>query len=182
MWKLSFLLAIFLACGSCSPPDRERLRTVAALELPLRTVAERNEIVALLRRQAAASPGLHVYEASASWKALEAQSGRGTIFAAVWGGANDNDLIADVGDNERPGTAWITFLKGRDRDRAARFRQAVTADVEQRWPEVQPLPVLPDGGLALPEDLRMTSTGYKIKREAAERYELPVSSPLVARD
>jgi hypothetical protein len=105
-----------------------------------------------------------------------------SIYVGVWRGANDDDIEAAVDDLGHNGRAWVTFLKGRQPDRAARFQQGVLADIGRRWPEAKSLPVLPTGGLPLSDDLRMTPTGYKIDPAAAATYELPKSSPLVARN
>jgi hypothetical protein len=181
------LLAIVAAFAACAPPDQESVRTVAAVEVPLRTAADRNELVAILRRHATAGDGLHVDDVTAEWIDFEAQmntvapSERGSIFVGVWLGANNDELVADVGDSGHRGRVWITFVKGQHPDIAAKFRATVITEVARTWPDAQPLPVLPSGGLALPADLRMTPAGYKIDAAAAAKYDLPVSSPLVAK-
>jgi hypothetical protein len=176
-------------CAGCAPVDQpESIRTVAAVEIPLRTAADRNDLVAILVRNAAAIGGIHVDDESERWREGEAQANmiapeeRGTIFVGVWRGTNDGDPEADVDDSGHPGRAWLSFARGRYPDRAARFREAVLAEVHRRWPRAQTLPVLPSGGLPLPRDLRLTKAGYAIAPAAAATYGLPPSSPLVARE
>jgi hypothetical protein len=186
MWRRA-ALPLVAACAACGPVDQPAsLRTVAAVEIPIETAADRNDLVAILRRGAAADGGLHVDDVSDRWRSFEAEANmaapeqRGTIFVAVWRGANDDEPEADADDDRHPGRTWLTFAQGSDPARSARFRQEVLADVARRWPDRRLLPVLPSGGLALSEDLRLTGTGYKIARSAAASYQLPASSPLVA--
>ena len=184
MWKAAILGPIAI-CAACAPADQESVRTVAAVEIPLKTVADRHDLIAVLRRHAAADGALHVDDVSEEWREFEHEADtpadiRKTIYVGVWRGRNDDDIEASVDDMGHNGRAWVTFLKGRQPDRAARFREGVLADIGRRWPDAKALPVLPTGGLPLSDDLRMTPTGYKIDRSAAARYELPKSSALVA--
>lgn len=158
------------------------------MEIPLKTVADSTDLVAILRQHAAADGGMHVDNVTKRWREFEAQNGptipggKGTIFVGVWRGVKDDELIADVDDMGHPGRAWITFVRGQDVGRAARFRKAVLADIARRWPDSKAIPVLPSGGVPLPEDLRLTPSGYKIDPSAAARYELPKSSSIVAQN
>jgi hypothetical protein len=167
-------------------PDQEPARTVAAIEIPLKADTDRRDLVTILRRHAAADGTIHVDDVTSRWREFEAQNGptlpggKGTIFVGVWRGANDDELIADVDDMGHPGRAWVTFVKGKDIARAARFRQAVLADIIRRWSDAKSIPVLPSGGVPLPQDLTLTPSGYKITPGASATYELPKSSPLVA--
>lgn len=186
MWKAA-ILGLIEICVACAPADQESVRTVAAVEIPLETVDDRHDLLAVLRRHAAADGELHIDDVSEKWRELEQEADtpadiRKTIYVGVWRGRDDDDIEASVDDVGHNGRAWVTFLKGRQPDRAARFRKSVLADIRRRWPGANALPVLPTGGLPLSDDLRMTPTGYKIDASAAARYELPKSSPLVAPD
>ena len=185
MWRW-LLLPTVVVVAACSP-SQESVRMVAAVDVPLKTSADRDELIAILRRHATAREELHVDDVTAEWVKFEAKTNtvapavRGTIFVGVWRGARDDEPIADAEDSTHRGRAWVTFLKGQHTDVAARFRVAVLADIARTWPDARPLPVTPSGGLPLPEDLRLTPSGYKIAPKAAHDYGVPVSSPLVAR-
>jgi hypothetical protein len=179
-------IALGVACGPIDQPESNRY--VAAVEIPLKTAADRADLVTILRRHATADGGLHVDDVTDRWRQFEAEAKtyspdqQGTIFVGVWRGADDDDIEADVGDSGHRGRAWLIFSKGRDPARSTKFREAVLSEIDRRWPDAEPLPVLPSGGLPLVDDLRMTASGYKISASSAANYELPSTSPLIARD
>lgn len=172
--------------AACSPVDQEGRGAAAAVEIVLRSTADRNDLLAMLRRHAAADGGLHVDDESAGWREFEAQSNmiapedRLTINVGVWRGEDDDELEVLVDDRYHPGRAWVMFMRGSQPERSARFREGLLAEMGRRWPDARPLPVLPWGGLPLAKHLVVTPSGYKIAPSAAPRYELPPSSPLVA--
>jgi hypothetical protein len=181
MWKAA-ILALLVACA---PADQEPVRTVAAIEIPLRSEADRRDLVALFQRHAAPN-GLHVDDVSERRQAFEREANmiapedRATFYVGVWRGENDDENEVLASDHFHPGRAWVTFPRGQQPDRSTRIREALLADISRRWPEARTLPILPAGGLPLDDDLVMTENGYRIVRSAAERYELPPSSPLLA--
>lgn len=186
MLRVGFLGIVAASIG-CAPADQDSVRTVAAVEVLLQTGADRTDLVAILRRHAAADGELHVDDVSDKWREFQQEADtpaatRMSIYVGVWRGANDDAIEASVTDMGHIGRAWVMFLKGRLPDRTAKFRRGVLADIERRWPNAKALPVLPTGGLPLRDDLRMTPTGYKIDSAAAATYGIPKSSPLVARD
>ena len=163
MWRIVFLLLV----AACSPVDQESLRTVAAIEVPLRSGADRADLLAMLRRSAAAA-GLHVDDDSAQWREFDREANmmaprdRLTFDVGVWRGANDDEpeIIAD--DRFHPGSVWISFLRGSLPDRSIRFRELLIAEMRAHWPDARAIPVTPDGGLPLVEDLVLTDRGYRI--------------------
>jgi len=182
----AFVLATLVICSACSAPDQETVRTVAAIEVPFNSPADHADLVSILRRHASADGDMHVDDVSDSWRKFEAENGptlpggKGTIYAGVWRGANDDELIADISDMGHPGRVWVTFVKGEHVARATRFRQGVLADIRGRWPDAKAIPVLPSGGVPLAEDLVLTAQGYQINPAVAPNYELSKSSPMVA--
>ena len=52
----------------------------------------------------------------------------------------------------------------------------------ERWPGTQSLPIMPTGSIPLPKDLRLTQQGCRVKPDAAPHYDLPPTSPLIARN
>ncbi len=157
------------------------------MEIPITTEADRRDFVAILRKCAAADGGIHVDDVTDRWRDFEAEANtiaperRGTVYVGLWRGANDDDPEADATDLFHPGKTWLTFERGRDPVRSAKFRKLVLTEVHRRWPDVQPVPVFPGGDLPNIEDLRQTPTGYKIAASSAALYGLPASSPLVTR-
>jgi hypothetical protein len=179
-WIALSSLFLCVACGVASQP--ESARTVAAFEVPLPTPQERTEFLALLSA-AAQAEGLHVDASSA--EDLERMSGDSpmTIHAGVWRGANDEEAVASVMDLPgNLGRAWLSFSQGEDPPLVDRFRTRAMQRIMERWPSTQSLPIMPTGAIPLPADLRQTRQGYRVRAEAASRYELPPESPLIDRD
>jgi len=178
-------LALLALLAACAPIDQESVRTVAAIEIALRTGSDRADLVAMLERHAAAN-GLHVDDVSERRREFErdanliAPEDRGTFYVGVWRGEDDDEAEVLADDQFHPGRAWVTFPRGQEPDHSTRVREAMLAEIRQRWPEARPLPILPTGGVPLVDDLVMTEHGYRIVRSAAERYRLPPSSPLLA--
>ena len=175
-------LALALAtCGQVPQPDS--LRTVAAIEIPLATQADRSDLLALLRRQAEAQ-GLHVDDVSEERRRMNETMPlppemRGTLYAGVWRGANDEEMEVGADDMGHPGRAWLTFARGTDPVRSTRVRDAFLTALKRRWPGARPIPIMPTGALPLAQDLRWTAQGYRVARDAAAGYELPPNSPLL---
>jgi hypothetical protein len=179
MWKLVLLLA------ACSPVDQTSVKTVAAIEIPLQSDADRIALVELLRRHALTAD-LHVDDVSEKWRAFERQStvpvaDRFTLNVGVWRGQDDDEAEVLADDRYHPGRVWVTFQRGSDPDRSTRFREPLIADLLKRWPSSQAIPILVGGNLPLASDLVATKDGYRVKASAARRYDLPASSPLIAR-
>lgn len=175
-------LAFLLFCSACGVADQpESARTVAAFEVPLPTASERDAFLDILRETAAAE-GLHF----GAWTAADLEQVREispmTINADVWR-RDEDDLEAGVldlpGSN---GRARLTYARGEDEALARRFRERSLRAILERWPATRRLPILPDGGIPLPEDLRWTKDGYRVEPSAAASYELAPGSPLIASD
>lgn len=119
------LVASLLACAPVAQPDR--LRFEAAVEIPLEGPADRSDLLAILRRHAAAG-GLHVddnsEEASRDRDAPSLIAGR-TIYIGVFRGTEDDDLEVSVDDGGHPGRAWVIFSRGAHPELAARTRTAL---------------------------------------------------------
>lgn len=187
MRNVGTLALLALACG-CSRPGNDTIRSVAVIEVPLRTTVDHDDLIALMRRLAAANR-MHVDDDSEKWAAFqrslpsnEPVDTRATIYVGVWRGSDDEDFEVSVSDMMHLGRAWVTFLQdGRD-DLPADKREQVLAEIRRRWPDARSVPVLPSGGEPLAEDLRLTPQGYKIAASAAPRYGLSPTSPLLLRD
>jgi hypothetical protein len=97
-----------------------------------------------------------------------------TINATVWRGKNDDEPIASVMDRaDHIGLGWLTFSKTEEPERTARFRDIVMKQIKIRWPKTVALPIMPTGAIPLHDDLVLTKDGYRVKRGAASKYELP---------
>lgn len=179
MWRLVLLLA------ACSPVDQTSIRTVAAIEVHLRSDADRIALIELLRRHASTAD-LHVDDVSEKWRAFEQQStvpvaDRLTLNVGVWRGKEDDEAEVLADDRYHPGRVWIMFQRGSDSDRSTRFREQLIADLLRQWPSSQAIPIFEAGNLPLASDLVATKDGYRVKASAAPRYNLPSTSPLIAR-
>src|SRR5947209_264101 len=97
MRNVGTLALLALACG-CSRTGNDSTKAVAVIEVPLHTTADRNDLVALMRRLAAAN-GMHVDDDSEKWAAFqrtlpakEPVDTRATIYVGVWRGSADDDF------------------------------------------------------------------------------------------
>ena len=179
MWRIAFVL--LLACSGCSvAPQPKSARTVAAYEVPLTTAPDRDELVAMLRQEAEAQ-GFHVDAATTDELKQLSEVSRITINATVWRGKDDDEPVASVMDGaDHLGLAWLTFSQSEEPERMVRLRERVIKRIMLRWPKTETLPIMPTGAIPLHDDLVLTKDGYRVKRQAASTYELPVSSPLAA--
>jgi hypothetical protein len=172
------MLTLCLGCGVA--PQPESARTVAAFEVPLPTPQDRAEFLSLLS-SAAEPEGLHVDASSEEELERLSEVSPITIRAAVWRGVDDDEPLASVMDlPDNLGRAWLFFSRGEDTALATRFRQRAMRQILARWPRTQSLPIMPDGSIPLPRDLRPTPHGYRVEPEAASRNGLLSTSPLVA--
>ena len=179
-WTEFALLFLCLACGV--EPQPESARTVAAFEVPLPSAPERAEFLALIGAVAEVE-GLHVDAADAEDLRRLSEIAPMTIHAAVWRGPNDDESVASIEDlPDNLGRAWITFARGEDPALVTRFRERAMRRIFERWPSTQSLPIMPSGVIPLPADLRLTPQGYRVRPDAAARYELPPGSPLIAQE
>ena len=169
--------ALWLA-SACAPVEQPaRLRTVAAIELPLETGKDHDDLVAMLRRHAAADgqDGIHVDDVTQAWvdflphtEAI-APEDRGTIFVGVWRGANDEMQEIDVSDLFHPGRVWLSFARGEPAERSTRLRDGLLAEIRVRWPDAKALPLI-DGVIPLPEHLEVVDGAYRIISPKAASY------------
>jgi hypothetical protein len=89
-----------------------------------------------------------------------------------------------VDEAGHPGIPWVEFVDSwvpQETVAARASRASIVAELRARWPNLREVPVLPDGGLPLRDDLRFTPNGYKVAALAAPNYGLAPNSPLVAR-
>lgn len=172
---------MLLACSGCGvAPQQESARTVAAYEVPLPTKSDRDALIALLR-QYAQPEAFHVDAATDNENEQLSGVSPITINATVWRGTNDDEPVASVMDGaDHIGLGWLTFSKSEEPERTTRFRDSVMKQIKLRWPKTEPLPIMPTGAIPLHNDLVLTKDGYRVKREAASKYELPASSRLIA--
>jgi hypothetical protein len=185
MWR-SILLAVGLGCTGCGVADQpESLRTVAAYEIPLPSEQDRSRFLAMVSQEAQAE-GMHLDAASPEELAQTARAipaAAMSVHAAVWRGAEDDFSEATIMDQpDHIGLVWIMFAQGEDPRLATRFRQRVMRRIRERWPDTQSLPIMPTGAIPHHRDLRRTPDGYRVEANVAASYELPPSSPLIARD
>ncbi|HEX7848988.1 MAG TPA: hypothetical protein VF485_04560 [Sphingomonas sp.] len=166
---LSF--AIALLCVACGPvPQPNSIRTVAAFEIPLPTAADHAAFLQLLRSEAAAT-GYHVDAADADELQRMSEVSPITLNATIWRGANDDEIVASAMDSKyNLGRVWLSFAKGEDPERFARFRKRLMAKIVRRWPRTASLPILPNGAIPLADDLTRTPSGYRLKATARSKY------------
>lgn len=172
--------AALLGVSACMPVSQPASNEqVAAVEVLLRTPADRADFLAMLHKHARAG-GLHVDDVSEQWRQLE-RDHRGpawdardvrsrTIAVGLWRGAEDDDPEVLVDDGGRHGRPWLTFLRGKHPELAAKLRAELQADIRRRWPGARDVPVMPSGALPLDQDLTWTGTAYVVKPERIAAY------------
>lgn len=183
---LTFVL--YALSAGCGRSANDSYKSVAVIEVPIRTVADHNDLIAIMRRMAAAN-GMHVDDDSQKWVEFQRSVPpkqpvdlRATIYVGVWRGSNDDDFEASVSDMTHLGRAWVSFLQGGRANLSRKNREQVLTEILHRWPQARSVPVLPSGGEPLTNDLRVTRQGYKIVASAGPSYGLPPSSPLLVHD
>jgi hypothetical protein len=156
---------------------------IASVEVPLRTPADHADLLALLRRNALAG-GLHVDDGTERWIQFrrgapsdEPPDARNvltkTIYVGVYRGTNDSDMEMEVDDGGHQGRAWLTFFRGKRPELATKTRVQLLAEIKHRWPDARDVPVMPNGGLPLADDLVWTGTSYAVKPERLAAYARP---------
>jgi hypothetical protein len=186
MRRVGAILLLAGAFGCSHSKADDSYKSVAVIEVPVRTTADHSDLISIMRRMAAAN-GMHVDDDSQKWIDFQrsfphdkdAVDTRATIYVGVWRGSEDDDFEASVSDMMHLGRAWVSFLQGGRADLPAEKREQVLAEIRKRWPDAPSVPALPSGGEPLADDLRLTPQGYKIAASAAARYGLAQTSPLL---
>jgi hypothetical protein len=169
------LLLACTACGVVSQPDS--IRIVAAFEVPLPTPVEREAFLTLLRREAEVH-GFHVDAATKGELQSLSEVSPMTMNAAIWRGKNDDESVAAAMDfRDHLGRIWITFDKGEDPPRFAKFREGLMRKVVRRWPQTLSLPIMPTGAIPLASDLVRTPSGYAVNPSAEGKYQASPTPP-----
>jgi hypothetical protein len=176
--------AAFLTLLTLAGCSGRHVAFMDAIEVPIASAQDRQALIDTLRHAAQIDPAVHVEDATAQWLAMQARDRstppgkRATLYVGVWRGAGDKVPLAEAMDYLHPGRVWVTFREGSD---PFHVRVAALSGIQVRFPQAHGLPVLPDGGLPLDADLRLTTQGYRIDPARAAAYYLPPTSPLLAR-
>lgn len=96
-----------------------------------------------------------------------------TMHAAVWKGADDEELVASIMDQpDHLGLVWLSFSKGKNPAQNNKFRNAVMSQIKRNWPEALQLPIMPTGAIPLHRDLIRTPKEYVVDPDEAHKYSL----------
>jgi hypothetical protein len=165
--RASLVFCVLLgACGVAEQP--EWAETVAAYGIETATKRDRDDIVEILRR-VAESQGHHVDSATAQELA---NVYRLTIHACAWKGTDDDETLACVTDfEERPGLVYLTFDKGSEPSLNTVYREAVVAELSNRFGALPRIPQMPNGTLPLARDLVLDSKDYSVSNDSLRKYE-----------
>lgn len=135
---------MLLACLGCGSSDPEAGKTVAVIAIPMPDPTERNALVDMARGEAAAY-GLKLYSYTPQ-QLRQMDSGgpgsAGSVSAAIW---LENEPIVSISDQNEIGHVEIVFWKGKDPQKAERFRKRLVALVARHWPTAVTLPLSPSG-------------------------------------
>lgn len=165
------VVALSLICGACGSTEQPKwAQTVAAYEIPLASKADKARFLAILRDQASAD-GFHLDASTDEELRILSDVSPMTMNATVWRGKNDEEPVASAMDFEdRIGRVWLTFSLGQDPAKASRFRERLMPLIKKSWPDTISLPITPNGGIPLAEDVVRTPSGYIVKPSAAAKY------------
>jgi hypothetical protein len=165
------ILTSVLLCAACGAVEQPKsAKTVAAYEVPLPTVSDKRQFLALLMQQAKAA-GFHVDAASEEDLKATTEVSPQTFNATVWRGQDDDEPIMSAMDfKDCIGRVWISFSLGEDPVRSRQFREALVAALKLGWPETAALPIMPSGAIPLTRDLVRTPQGYIVNPSAAAKY------------
>jgi hypothetical protein len=170
---LMTICAVVLGCGVA--PQPESIMTVAAFEVPLRSKADREQFLSVLRT-AAEAEGMHVdaeRDADLESDAKVSPNFKMTMKAAVWRGSNDEEAVASAMDQfDHLGQVWLMFSRGKDPASVERFRERAMHEVMLHWPNTLSLPIMPTGAIPLHRDLIRAPTGYVVNPSEAHKYDL----------
>ena len=160
------------ACGACGVAEQPKwATTVAAYEVPLPTSSDKQRFLTLLKKQANAS-GFHVDAATEADLKAASEVSPQTFNAAVWRGKDEESIASAMDFEDRLGFVWILFSLGQDEDRSRRFREGLISAIKKDWPQTASLPIMPNGGIPLSDDLIRTRSGYIVKPAAASKYQV----------
>ena len=180
-WVCMPLLALaVLALSSCK--EGVRVPTQETVELPI-AVKDKQELASLLS-DFAGQQGLYFQDASDFEK--DASNGTVSIWMTIYRPLRNGKEWPEIGVySEGSHSPWVTFSKSLDQSyssAADQTREALLAKMQQRWPNLSRVPILPDGGLPLQRDVRRTPEGLRIDASRADVYETPHDSPLLTKD
>jgi hypothetical protein len=173
-WILSLVLCALISGCIAKQPDSQK--TVAAFEVPLRSEADRQQFISILRA-AAEAQSMHVDVESNEDLARDTNASpllAKTLNLAVWQGVNDDAPVASAMDqSDHLGLVWVMFARGDNTQLATKFRESAVRKIMELWPETSTLPVMPNGSIPLHSDLIRTANGYKVKPSEAHKYTNP---------
>lgn len=168
-----FMLFSFLCVACGIAPQPESNRTVVAFEIPLPTVEDKASFLELLGK-AAKAHGYHVDAATSTELQQMSEVSPITMNATVWEGNDEHRVASAMDFQDHIGRVWISFAKGEDPRRYARFRDALMLQIRKVWPGTASLPIMPTGAIPLIDDLIRTPAGYEVNPSAEAKYQLEI--------
>ena len=171
---MRFLSFCLLLLASCSVPQAESMRAVAAYDILLPMEEEKAAFLDLLE-SVAETHGYHVDAATPSELERISLSYPISINASIWRGEDDEEKIATIlSAPDAVDHIWIIFPKGENPELSTNFRNTLVARIEEVWPQTTSLPIAPTGAIPHLRDMVLTPAGYEIKPEEMQKYQLPV--------
>lgn len=172
----SVLLCLSLPIGcawACQPtPQPESRRIVAALEVPVATLADHAALLNLVAREAVAEGMTLAPESEVEF--FRRNTPDIPITEAYIWRRGVRDSVAMILDMPHDSRVWIAFFRGEDVAATQRFRERATRKIVERWPAALAVPVTTTGGLPHKRDLVVsTKGGYAIDPARMERYGCP---------
>ena len=157
----------------------EASRVVAVVEVPLRDLTDRTDLLDMLHAHAS-EEGQHADDGTEEWiefrQSFPADDREvpsildKTIYVSVWRDAKDKDQELSVDDGGHQGRPWLMFFRGEKPELASGTRLRLQAKIKARWPDARDVPVMPSGSLPSADDLVWTGEAYVVKPERAAAY------------
>ena len=154
-------------------------KPVAVIEVPIRTPSDRKDLLIILRNHAAAS-GADMVDNSADWQQFERQIKdpkpdpasvlHKTLYAGLFGDYSDRDPLVELDDGGHEGRPWLIFFNGLHPKKAANLRHSLTRVDYAPLAGCADIPIMPNGGLPLDNDLIWTGHDYVVKPGSVATY------------
>lgn len=167
-----FVLVVLVGCGwVLRPVDQTSIRQVRAVEVPIRSATDREDLKNIMKRHGD-KYGLHFVDTTASWQAAPPEL-RKTLYFALDRPVKQREEWEITAEDEGKGTdPWIVFFYGVDPPRAKASRDLLVSALRERFPNLLDVPIMPTGALPLRQDLIRTQAGYEVRPDRAADYGL----------
>jgi hypothetical protein len=170
---IPFVLVTLVGCvWVLQPVDQPAsLRVVRAIEIPIRSDADRQDLKDIMKRHGDKT-GLYFVDTSESWRNAPTGFRKTLYFALDRPTKQREEWEVEAYDDGEGTDPWIIFFYGVDPASAKASRDVLVSVLRERFSDMLEVPVMPSGALPLRQDLVRTPAGYEVRPDRAEAYGL----------